>query len=133
MAALFYLIFSRGFFPGNFQILKVSTTKINFCVKWKMTTEKFRESALGEIFAEFDAKLQESIENFNKGSSDIITEQDIEIVKNKYRNAFINYFTTAFDIVFLKELLEAKKKWVHTRRFRIQSVRLGRNSELRFC
>lgn len=64
---------------------------------------KIRETALAKIYADFDAKLEETIENFNESD---IRDDDIESVRGKYRNAFQNLFTTGFDIVFQKEYLD---------------------------
>jgi len=64
---------------------------------------KIREIALAKIFADFDSKLEGTIESFNESD---IRDDDIEIVRGKYRNAFQNFFTTGFDIVFQKEFLD---------------------------
>ena len=64
---------------------------------------KIRETALAKIFADFDVKLEETIENFNESD---IRDEDIEVVRGKYRNAFQNFFTTGFDTVFQKEFLD---------------------------
>ena len=64
---------------------------------------KIGETALAKIFADFDVKLEETIENFNESD---IRDEDIEVVRGKYRNAFQNFFTTGFDTVFQKEFLD---------------------------
>jgi len=64
---------------------------------------KIRETALAKIFADLEEKLEETIENFNESD---IRDEDIELVRGKYRNAFQNLFTTGFDTVFQKEFLD---------------------------
>jgi len=64
---------------------------------------KIREIALAKVFADFDSKLEESIESFNETD---IRDDDIETVRGKYRNAFQSFFTTGFDIIFQKEFLD---------------------------
>ena len=64
---------------------------------------KVREIALAKVFADFDTKLEESIGSFNETD---ISDDDIETVRGKYRNAFQNFFTTGFDIIFQKEFLD---------------------------
>ena len=64
---------------------------------------KIRETALAKIFADLEEKLEETIENFNES---VIRDEDIELVRGKYRNAFQNLFTTGFDTVFQKEFLD---------------------------
>merc|ERR1711974_291888 len=64
---------------------------------------KIRETALAKIFADFDVKLEETIENFNESD---IRDEDIEVVRGKYRNAFQNFFTTGFDTVFQEDFLD---------------------------
>jgi len=64
---------------------------------------KIREIALAKVFADFDTKLEESIGSFNETD---ISDDDIETVRGKYRNAFQNFFTTGFDIIFQKEFLD---------------------------
>jgi len=64
---------------------------------------KIRETALAKIFADLEEKLEETIEKFNESD---IRDEDIELVRGKYRNAFQNLFTTGFDTVFQKEFLD---------------------------
>ena len=66
-------------------------------------SEDVREAALARVFANFEEKLQEAIGSFHEAD---ITDDEIEIVRNKYRNAFQNYFTAGFDQVFQKEIAE---------------------------
>lgn len=59
-----------------------------------------REELLSKIIADLDSKLKESVANFKEAD---LTDDDIETVTGKYRNAFQNYLTTAFDIAFQQE------------------------------
>jgi hypothetical protein len=65
------------------------------------STNDCRERVFAEIFVQFDKQLQESINNFKAAD---VTDEDIEVVRGKYQNAFQNFYATAFDIVFQKEL-----------------------------
>lgn len=68
--------------------------------------QDIREKALAEIFSEFEQKLESSIASFKDSD---ISDQDIDIVRNKFKNSFQNYFTTGFDTVFQKELVDKFK------------------------
>jgi len=69
--------------------------------------QEIREQALADIFSDFDRQLDNSIASFKDSD---VSDQDIEVVRNKFKNAFQNYFTTGFDIVFQKELVEKFKE-----------------------
>ena len=69
--------------------------------------QEIREKALAEVFAEFEEKLEAAIASFKDSD---ISDQDIEVVRNKFKNSFQNYFTTGFDTVFQKELIEKFKE-----------------------
>ena len=69
--------------------------------------QEIREKALAEVFAEFEEKLEAAIVSFQDSD---ISDQDIEVVRSKFRNSFQNYFTTGFDTVFQKELVEKFKE-----------------------
>ncbi len=65
-----------------------------------MSKADFREQILKELLAKFDSRLDESIDSF----TDEIRQEDIDVVKAKYTNAFHNFLATAFDLAFQKEL-----------------------------
>lgn len=69
--------------------------------------QEIREKALAEVFAEFEEKLGAAIASFKDSD---ISDQDIEVVRSKFKNSFQNYFTTGFDTVFQKELIEKFKE-----------------------
>jgi len=60
---------------------------------------ELRENTLASVLEDFDGKLDTIVESFNDSD---ISDEDIETVRAKYRNAFQNFFTTGFDIVFNK-------------------------------
>ena len=68
--------------------------------------QEIREQALADIFSDVERQLENSIASFQDSD---LSDQDIEVVRNKFKNAFQNYFTTGFDIVFQKELVEKFK------------------------
>jgi len=68
---------------------------------------QLRDQALASCIAEFDEKIAKSVETFTEAD---VTDEDIQCVKDKYRNAYKNFFTTAFDIAFQKELLAKLKE-----------------------
>ena len=69
---------------------------------------QIRDQTLAVVFAEFEEeKLCKSVNSFEESD---ITDDDIQSVKDKYRNAFKNYFTTAFDIAFQKDLVAKLKE-----------------------
>ena len=69
---------------------------------------QIRDQALAIVFTEFEEeKLCKSVKLFEESD---VTDDDIQCVKDKYRNAFKNYFTTAFDIAFQKDLVAKLKE-----------------------
>jgi len=69
---------------------------------------QIRDQALAIVFTEFEEeKLCKSVKSFEESD---VTDDDIQCVKDKYRNAFKNYFTTAFDIAFQKDLVAKLKE-----------------------
>ena len=85
--------------------------------------QEIREQALADIFSDFERQLDNSIASFKDSD---VSDQDIEVVRNKFKNAFQNYFTTGFDIVFQKELVE---KFKETTEVEVQDLNLSVTDE----
>lgn len=85
--------------------------------------QEIREQALADIFSDFERQLDNSIASFKDSD---VSDQDIEFVRNKFKNAFQNYFTTGFDIVFQKELVE---KFKETTEVEVQDLNLSVTDE----
>ena len=85
--------------------------------------QEIREQALADIFSDFERQLENSIASFKDSD---VSDQDIEFVRNKFKNAFQNYFTTGFDIVFQKELVE---KFKETTEVEVQDLNLSVTDE----
>ena len=85
--------------------------------------QEIREQALADIFSDFERQLDNSIASFKDSD---VSDQDIEVVRNKFKNAFQNYFTTGFDIVFQKELVE---KFKETTEVGVQDLNLSVTDE----
>ena len=85
--------------------------------------QEIREQALADIFSDFERQLENSIASFKDSD---VSDQDIEVVRNKFKNAFQNYFTTGFDIVFQKELVE---KFKETTEVEVQDLNLSVTDE----
>ena len=85
--------------------------------------QEIREQALAEIFSDFERQLDNSIASFKDSD---VSDQDIEVVRSKFKNAFQNYFTTGFDIVFQKELVE---KFKETTEVEVQDLNLSVTDE----
>ena len=115
----------RCAFGGNRYFFQNSKQRISFTRKsrtknqyhlfrvidsWIKMSEKLnaiRDQALAACFAEFDERISQSVESFKETD---ISDEDIRIVKDKYRNAYVNYFTTAFNIAFQKDLVAKLKE-----------------------
>ena len=79
-----------------------------FHSKMSAKLNQIRDQALAIVFTEFEEeKLCKSVKSFEESD---VTDDDIQCVKDKYRNAFKNYFTTAFDIAFQKDLVAKLKE-----------------------
>jgi len=85
--------------------------------------QEIREQALADIFSDFERQLDNSIASFKDSD---VSDHDIEVVRNKFKNAFHNYFTTGFDIVFQKELVE---KFKETTEAEVQDLNLSVTDE----
>ena len=85
--------------------------------------QEIREQALADIFSDFERQLDNSIASFKDSD---VSDQDIEVVRSKFKNAFQNYFTTGFDIVFQKELVE---KFKETTEVEVQDLNLSVTDE----
>ena len=85
--------------------------------------QEIREQALADIFSDFERQLDNSIASFKDSD---VSNQDIEVVRSKFKNAFQNYFTTGFDIVFQKELVE---KFKETTEVELQDLNLSVTDE----
>ena len=85
--------------------------------------QEIRDQALADIFSDFERQLDNSIASFKDSD---VSDQDIEFVRNKFKNAFQNYFTTGFDIVFQKELVE---KFKETTEVEVQDLNLSVTDE----
>ena len=85
--------------------------------------QEIREQALADIFSDFERQLDNSIASFKDSD---VSNQDIEVVRSKFKNAFQNYFTTGFDIVFQKELVE---KFKETTEVEVQDLNLSVTDE----
>ena len=89
---------------------KINTIFFRVIDSWIKMTEKLneiRDQALAACFAEFDERISQAVESFKETD---ISDEDIKIVKDKYRNAYVNYFTTAFNIAFQKDLVAKLKE-----------------------
>lgn len=85
--------------------------------------QEIRDQALADIFSDFEGQLDNSIASFKDSD---VSDHDIEVVRNKFKNAFHNYFTTGFDIVFQKELVE---KFKETTEAEVQDLNLSVTDE----